>query len=83
LCEDKSTGSILEFEFTLRKLLLTGKLSLQTQTDTVVRKCVEFCTNRQNVDSNATGRMVIAYCTIKPRDTNWYGDKKMCRVLYR
>jgi len=27
--------------------------------------------------------MVIAYWIIKCTDTNWYGDKKMCTVLYR
>jgi hypothetical protein len=26
--------------------------------------------------------MVIAYWIIKCTDTNWYGDKKMCTVLY-
>ena len=49
---------------------------------TVIRKCVQFCTDRQTVESNVTGCMVIAYWIIKCTDTNWYGDKKMCTVLY-
>jgi hypothetical protein len=48
----------------------------------VIRKCVQFCTDTQTIDSNVTGRMVIAYCIIKSTDANWYGDKKMCTVLY-
>ena len=38
-----------------------------------------FCTDRQTVDSNVTGCMVIAYWIIKCTDTNWYGGKKMCK----
>jgi hypothetical protein len=49
----------------------------------VIRKCVQFCTDRQTVDSNVTGCMFISYWIIKSTDTNWYGDKKMCRVLYQ
>jgi len=63
--------------------LLTGKLSAQTQTGTVIRKCVQFCTDRQTIDRNVRGCMVVAYWLIKCTDTNWYGDKKMCTVLYR
>ena len=51
-------------------------------TGTVIRKCVQFCTDKQTIDSNVTGCMVIAYWIIKCTDTNWYGDKKMCTVLY-
>jgi hypothetical protein len=54
-----------------------------SETGRVLRKCVQFCTDRQTIDSNVTGCMVIAYCIIKYTDTNWYGDKKMCTVLYR
>jgi hypothetical protein len=53
------------------------------ETGTVTRNCVQFCTDRLTIDSNVTGRMVIAYSIIKCKDTNWYGDKKMCTVLYR
>jgi len=49
---------------------------------TVIRKCVQFCTDRQTVESNVTGCMVIAYWIIKCTDTNWYSDKKMCTLLY-
>jgi len=48
----------------------------------VIRKCVQICTYRQTVESIVTGCMVIAYWIIKCTDTNWYGDKKMCTVLY-
>jgi hypothetical protein len=48
----------------------------------VIRKCVQFCTDRQTIDSNVTGRMVIANWVIKCTDANWYGDKEMCTVLY-
>jgi len=36
----------------------------------VIRKCVQFCTDRQTIDNNVTGRMVIAYWIIKCTDTN-------------
>ena len=36
----------------------------------VIRKCVQFCTDRQTVDSNVTHHMVIAYWIIKSTDTN-------------
>ena len=36
----------------------------------VIRKCVQFCTDRQTVDSNVTRRMVIVYWIIKCTDTN-------------
>jgi len=38
----------------------------------VIRKCVQFYTDRQTVDSNVTRRMVIAYWIIKCTDTNVY-----------
>jgi hypothetical protein len=37
---------------------------------TLIRKCVQFCTDRQTIDSNVTDRMVIPYCIIKSTDTN-------------
>jgi hypothetical protein len=52
-------------------------------TSTVIRKCVQFCTDRQTIDSNVTGRMFIAYWLLKSTDTNWYGDRNICTVLYR
>ena len=35
----------------------------------MIRKCVEVCIDRQNVESNVTGCMVIAYWIIKCTDT--------------
>jgi hypothetical protein len=43
-----------------------------SETGTCDKKCVQFCTDRQIIDSNVTGCMVIAYCIIKSTDTNWY-----------
>jgi len=36
----------------------------------VIRKYVQFCTDRQIIDSNVTRRMIIPYCIIKSTDTN-------------
>ena len=36
----------------------------------MIRKCVQFCADRQTVDSNVTGCMVIAYWIINCTDTN-------------
>ena len=49
---------------------------------TMITKCVQFCTDRQTIDSIVTGCVVIAYWIIKCTDTNWYDDNKMCTVLY-
>jgi hypothetical protein len=44
----------------------------------VIRKCVQFCTDRQTIDCNVTGCIVIACWIINSTDTNIYGDEKMC-----
>jgi hypothetical protein len=36
----------------------------------VIRKCVQFCTDRQTIDSNVTGRKFIVYWIIKSTGTN-------------
>jgi len=45
-----------------------------SENGTVIRKIVQLCTDRQTVESNVTGCVVIAYWIIKCTDTNWYGD---------
>jgi hypothetical protein len=48
----------------------------------LIRKCVQFCTDGQNIDSNVTCSMVHLSYTINSTDTNLYDDKKRCTDLY-